>query len=403
MSVVTSFRATEGLIATAVFSATDHAMMAEALRLAERGRGIASPNPHVGCVIVNAGRIIGRGFTQAGGRPHAEAAALAMCAMNGESTIGATVYSTLEPCSLHANSRGPACSDLLINAKVARVVSALHDPFHGVDGAGHDNLREAGIQVEIGLMAALAADQLKAFLKRVTQHKPWVTLKVAASMDGKTALANGESKWITGDDARRDVHLLRSKVCAVMTGIGTALADDPELTVRNLPGDNRGNDALKIERQPLRILLDSRLDVRDGMKVLEGGNTMIMTASDNKVRAAALVAMGVEVVCVPTEPVKGKVDLAAMMKMLAKRPARALNHIMVETGAKLNGSLLEAGVVDEIIFYMGPSILGGSARGIFAMQELERLRDKIALTITDQRMVGGDLRITALVQNKQLL
>lgn len=376
------------------FSATDYAMMAEAIKLAEFGRGIATPNPHVGCVVVKQGRIIGRGFTQAGGRPHAEAEALAECAASGESPAGATVYSTLEPCSPQPTSRGPACADLLIAAKVARVVSALHDPFHGVDGAGHDRMRAAGIDVEIGLMEVLAAEQLKAFLKRVTRHRPWLTLKVASSVDGKTALANGESKWITGDAARRDVHLLRSKVCAVMTGIGTALADDPELTVRNLPGSVE-----KISRQPLRILLDSRLDVRDGMKLLLGGNTLMMTASGSETRAAELTAMGVEVVRVPTEAIKGKVDLPAMMEMLAQRN---LNHIMVETGAKLNGSLLECGVVDEIIFYMAPSILGDSARGLFAMTGFNNLRDKIALNITDQRMVGRDLRITAQVAYHQV-
>ncbi len=375
------------------FSATDYAMMAAALRIAEQGRGLASPNPHVGCVIVKQGRIIGSGFTQSGGRPHAEAAALAACAAHGCSAEGASVYVTLEPCSLHPQSRGPACADLLIAAKVARVVSALHDPFDGVDGAGHNNLRASGIQVETGLMAAQASAQLKAFLKRVTQHRPWVTLKVAASMDGKTALLNGESKWITGDDARRDVHLMRSKVCAVMTGIGTALADDPALTVRNLPGGN----AAKIERQPLRILLDSRLDVRNGMKLLQGGNTLIVTATGSEERAAELSALGVEVMRVPTEALKGKVDLPAMMKLLADRTPQPINHIMIETGAKMNGSLLESGVVDEIVFYIAPGILGDAARGLFAMTGLQSLRDKIDLKIMDQRMVGADIRITAQV------
>jgi len=227
----------------------------------------------------------------------------------------------------------------------------------------------------------------------ITQHRPWVTLKVAASIDGKTALLNGESKWITGEDARRDVHLMRSKVCAVMTGIGTALADDPALTVRNLPGGN----VAKIERQPLRILLDSRLDVRNGMKLLQGGNTLIVTATGSEERAAELSALGVEVMRVPTEAVKGKVDLKAMMKLLAERTPQRLNHIMVETGAKMNGSLLESGVVDEIVFYLAPGILGDAARGLFAMTGLQSLRDKIDLKIMDQRMVGADIRITAQV------
>ncbi len=368
-----------------MFSAADHAMMARAIQLGEQARGVATPNPHVGCVIVKRGRIIGEGFTQSGGRPHAEAMALAVCT---ESPEGATIYSTLEPCALHAKSRGPACSNLLIDAKVARVVSALHDPFEGVDGKGHERLRDANIQLDIGLMEAQVRDQLKAFLARVSRMRPWVTLKVAASMDGKTALANGQSKWITSADARRDVHLLRSKVCAVMTGIGTALADDPALTVRDVP----------CVRQPLRILLDSRLDVRDGMQLLCGGNSLIVTATGDEARATELSMRGVDVMRIPTEAVKGKTDLIAMMHALAQYRG-GLNHIMVETGAKLNASLLSAGVVDEIIFYVAPSIFGDGARGLFALSELTHLQDKVELKFIDVRMVGPDLRITATVNN----
>jgi diaminohydroxyphosphoribosylaminopyrimidine deaminase / 5-amino-6-(5-phosphoribosylamino)uracil reductase len=363
------------------FSSLDHAMMARAIQLAARGHGIATPNPHVGAVIVKRGRIIGEGFTQAGGRPHAEAMALDACT---ESPDGATLYCTLEPCALHTNSRGPACSDLLIAAKVARVVSALHDPFEGVDGKGHEQLRAAGIALDVGLMAAQVSEQLNAFLARVTRGRPWVTLKVAASLDGKTALANGESKWITSAEARRDVHALRAKACAVMTGIGTALADDPELTVRDVPAT----------RQPLRILLDSRLDARDDLKLLSGGNTVVVTATGSEARAAELEKRGIGVLRIPVENIKGKTDLAAMMRALAS-VNRGLNHIMVETGAKLNASLLQAGVADEIIFYLAPSLLGDTARGLFAIPELARLQDKIALSIRDVRQIGADLRITA--------
>ncbi len=368
-----------------MFSATDHAMMARAIQLGELGRGIATPNPHVGCVITKQGRIIGEGFTQAGGRPHAEAMALSACT---ESPEGATIYSTLEPCAPHEKSRGPACADLLIEAKVARVVSALHDPFEGVDGKGHERLRDANIQLDIGLMAPQVGEQLKAFLARVSRKRPWITLKVAATMDGKTALLNGQSKWITSAESRRDVHLLRSKVCAVMTGIGTALADDPALTVRDVP----------CNRQPLRILLDGRLDVRDDMQLLRGGNSLIVTATGNEARAAELMTRGVDVMRIPTEAVKGKTDLVAMMHALAQYH-RGLNHIMVETGAKLNASLLSAGVVDEIIFYVAPSILGDAARGLFALPELTDLKDKVELKFSDVRMVGPDLRITATVNN----
>ncbi len=364
-----------------MFSAFDYAMMARAIRNAERGKCIATPNPFVGCVIVKRGRIIGEGFTQKGGRPHAEAMALNACT---ESPEGATVYSTLEPCVLHARSRGPACSDLLVAAKVARVVSALHDPFDGVDGAGHDSLRAAGIRVDIGLMEAEAARGLRAFLARVTRGRPWLTLKVAATLDGKTALANGVSKWITSAAARRDVHRLRAEACAVMTGIGTLIADDPELTVRDFP----------CERQPLRVLLDSRLDVANSARLLHGGNVLIATAANKPDRERELAALGAEVMRVPVEAIKGKVDLDIMMQQLAQR---GLNHIMVETGAKLNASLLAAGVVDEIIAYVAPSFFGNDARGLFALPELKSLDERCRLQFTDVRQIGPDLRITAQV------
>ena len=364
-----------------MFSAVDYAMMAHAIRVAERGRALATPNPFVGCVIVKRGRVIGEGVTRAGGRPHAEADALANCV---ESPEGATVYCTLEPCALHASSRGPACSDLLVVAKVARVVSALHDPFEGVAGRGHANLAAAGITLDIGLMESEVRLQLKAFLRRVTSGRPYVTLKVATSLDGRTALSSGESKWITSAEARRDVHAMRRDCCAVLTGIGTVLADDPELTVREVA----------CERQPLRVLLDSRLDVADGAKILQGGNTLIVTATGEASRADGLRQRGVEVARVATESLKGKVDLLAMMQLLG---ARKLNSLMVETGAKLNGSLLTAGLVDEIVAYVAPSVLGDDGRGMFTIPPLAALRDKITLSFSDVRQIGADLRITARV------
>ncbi len=367
-----------------MFCAFDHSMMARAINRAERGRCITTPNPFVGCVIVKQGRIIGEGHTQRGGRPHAEAIALESCTVSPQ---GATVYSTLEPCCLHTKSRGPACSDLLVSAKVARVISAVHDPFEGVDGCGHSRLREAGIIVDIGLMEGAVREQLRAFLTRVTRRRPWVTLKVATSFDGKTALANGQSKWITGADARRDVHRMRAEACAVLTGIGTLMADDPQLTVRDVPCD----------RQPLRILLDSRLDISDSARILDGGNLLVVTAAQNEGRESQLTARGVDVVRVPVEQIKGKVDLRKMMEMFA---VRGLNSVMVETGAKLNGSLLAAGVVDEIVAYVAPSILGDPARGVFALPAFTSLADRTELSITDVRQVGADLRVTALMKEK---
>ena len=358
-------------------------MMSRAIQLAERGRAIATPNPFVGCVIVKHDRIIGEGFTRAGGRPHAEADALANCT---ESPEGSTIYSTLEPCVVHASSRGPACSDLLVAAKVARVVSALHDPFEGVDGKGHARLQEAGITLEIGLMEVEVKTQLKAFLARVTRNRPYVTLKIAASLDGKTALNNGESKWITSVESRRDVHAMRRDACAMLTGIGTVMADNPSLTVRDVP----------CERQPLRIVLDNRLAITEDMAILEGGNTMIVTIADNSARVAALASRGIEVAHVKCEASSGKIDLNAMMQMLA---AKKLNSIMVETGARLNASLITANVVDEIVLYVAPSILGDNAKGLFALPELQHLRDKINLKFTDVRQIGADIKITASVIN----
>ncbi|MEO8384827.1 MAG: bifunctional diaminohydroxyphosphoribosylaminopyrimidine deaminase/5-amino-6-(5-phosphoribosylamino)uracil reductase RibD [Betaproteobacteria bacterium] len=367
-----------------MFSAFDHAMMAHAIRLAEFGRCITSPNPFVGCVIVKQGRIIGEGFTQKSGRPHAEAVALDRCSVSPE---GATVYSTLEPCCLHPKSRGPACSDLLVAAKVARVVSAIPDPFDGVDGGGHSRLRDAGITVETGLMEAVVRTQLRAFLSRVSRRRPWVTLKVAASLDGKTALANGRSKWITGAEARRDVHRMRAEACAVMTGIGTLIADNPRLTVRDVP----------CGRQPLRIFLDSRLEVPDDARIFDGGNVLVVTAEHNDAREKQLHSLGAAVLRVPQEAVKGKVDL---LKLMASLASRGLNSVMVEAGAKLNGSLIAAGVVDEIVTYVAPSVFGDSARGIFALPEFTELSQCVAMEIIDVRRIGTDLRITATVKGR---
>ncbi|MBL8510022.1 MAG: bifunctional diaminohydroxyphosphoribosylaminopyrimidine deaminase/5-amino-6-(5-phosphoribosylamino)uracil reductase RibD [Betaproteobacteria bacterium] len=366
------------------FNPTDHAYMARAIQLAEAGRALTTPNPFVGCVIVKNGRIIGEGCTQPGGRPHAEAEALAACR---ENPAGATAYVTLEPCCPHPHARGPACADLLIAAGVKRVVSALHDPFDGVNGGGHSRLIAAGITVETGLMEEAVRQQLRAFLSRVTRQKPWVSLKIAASLDGKTALNNGQSQWITSPAARRDVHRLRSEACAILTGIGTLLADDPQLTVREVP----------CQRQPLRILLDHQLQIPDQARLLADNNVLILTTQGDAARRAALLARGVRVLEAPIDAGTGKADLAATLTLLAQLKPHAINHLMVEAGAKLNASLLRAGVVDEIILYLAPSLLGDSAQGLFALPALTSLADKISLDITDLTRVGPDIRITASV------
>ena len=361
-----------------MFDATDHAFMARALALAARAT-TAAPNPGVGCVIVRAGRIVGEGWSHAPGGAHAEVEALRAA---GAATAGATVYVTLEPCAHFG--RTPPCSSALVAARVARVAAALEDPNPQVAGKGFAELRAAGVAVDVGLMADAARLVHRGFLSRITRGRPWVRLKVGASFDGRTALAGGASRWITGPDARRDVHALRARSCAVLTGIGTVLADDPQLTVRDVP----------CARQPLRVVVDSRLEIGDAAQVLQGGAVLLVTATGPEERAAHWRGRGVEVLRVPVDAAKGKVDLVAMMRALG---ARGLNDVLVETGAKLNGSLLAAGVVDEIVAYVAPAILGDSARGMFAIGELKGLENRMDIGFTEVRQVGADLRVTARV------
>jgi diaminohydroxyphosphoribosylaminopyrimidine deaminase/5-amino-6-(5-phosphoribosylamino)uracil reductase len=357
------------------FTAEDHALMARALALGARGRDTATPNPSVGCVIAKGGRVIGEGWHARAGEPHAEAAALAACT---DSPEGATAYVTLEPCSHHG--RTPPCAEALAAARVARVVAAIEDPNPLVRGRGVDLLREAGVRVETGLLEGAARELHRGFLARMARGRPWIRIKAAASLDGGIALANGESRWITGEAARRDVHALRARSCAMLTGIGTVLRDDPELTVRHVP----------CGRQPRRVVIDSRLELPAAAKILEGEPPLVLTVSEDRARRAALEARGAEVVTVAAEG--GKTDLAAVARLLAER---GFNEVTVETGTKLNGSLLRAGVVDEIVLYCAPLLMGDTARGIFALPEFTGLGQAPRPRIIDVRAVGADLRITA--------
>ena len=360
------------------FSAEDHALMARAIALTERGRNTATPNPSVGCVIARHGRVLAEGWHERAGEPHAEARALAACAEPAE---GATAYVSLEPCSHHG--RTPPCADALIRAKVARVVAAIEDPNPLVKGQGIARLREAGIRVDLGLMANEALEAHRGFVTRMSRGRPWMRLKVAATLDGRIALANGESRWITGEAARRDVHVLRARSCAMLTGIGTVLRDDPELTVRHVP----------CSRQPRCVLIDSRLDVPAGAKILQGEPPIIFTVSTDAAKRAALEAAGAEVVTAPEDAHKGgKTDLAGIARLLG---SRGFNEVTVETGSRLNGSLLAAGIVDEIVLYMAPKLFGESAQGLFALPGMTRLEQALTPRIVDVRSVGTDLRITA--------
>jgi len=359
------------------FTAEDHAFMSRALQLTQRGRDTASPNPNVGCVIVKDGRIVGEGAHVRAGEPHAEVLALAAA---GELAKGATVYVTLEPCA--HKGRTPPCADALAAARVGRVVAALEDPNPLVHGRGATSLRDAGIRVDIGLMAVQAEEAHRGFLHRMRFGRPWMRIKAAASLDGRIALANGQSQWITGEAARRDVHALRAQSCAMLTGIGTVMSDDPELTVRHVP----------CSRQPRRVVIDSRLDLDPGAKILRGEPPIIFTVSDDSAKRKQLQALGAEIVDAPVDPRKpGKTDLVAIAQELA---ARGFNEVTVETGGKLNASLLAAGVIDEIVLYLAPRIIGNTGQGLFALPEFTSLEQTLHPRVVDVRAVGEDLRIT---------
>ncbi len=350
--------------------------MAQALRLAEKGLYTTTPNPRVGCVIVRDGKVVGSGWHERAGEPHAEIHALAQA---GGSAQGATVYVTLEPCSHHG--RTPPCAEALIKAGVSRVVVAMVDPNPQVAGEGLAQLQQAGIRTDIGLLEKEAHDLNSGFVSRMTCGRPWLRLKIAASLDGKTALNNGVSQWITGADARRDAHRLRARSCAVLTGIGTVLADDPSLNVREV----------ETSRQPLRVVVDSGLRMPSTAKMLLGEDVLVVTASGDQVKAGRLREAGAEVLVLP--PLEGRVDLVRMLDELGRR---GVNEITVEAGRGLNGALVRQGLVDEFVIYFAPLLLGDRARGMFDLPELVEMGARRELRIADVAMVGRDVRIRAL-------
>ncbi len=357
------------------FSAEDFQFMARALRLAERGLYTTTPNPRVGCVLVKDAKIVGEGWHERAGGPHAEVVALTAAGTDAE---GATAYVSLEPCSHHG--RTPPCTDALIAAKVARVVAAMQDPNPQVSGGGIANLRAAGIIAEAGVLENEARELNIGFVSRMTRARPWMRVKIAASLDGKTALKNGVSQWVTGPDARRDGHHWRARSCAVMTGIGTLRDDDPQLTVRDIA----------TSRQPLRIVVDSRLRITPEAKLLDGGAVLVATAVQDAAKARALEAKGAAVVVLPNP--EGKVDLLRLTQHLA---GQGINEVLIEAGMNLNSALLRAGVVDELLIYLAPHLLGDAARGMLDLGELTEMNKRLQLTIQETRMIGPDLRILA--------
>lgn len=359
-----------------LFSAHDHAMMSLALQLAERGCRTTTPNPRVGCVICREdGQIVGQGWHVRAGEAHAEVHALQQA---GEAARGATAYVTLEPCS--HTGRTPPCADALLKAGIARVVAAMTDPNPAVAGRGLARLQAAGVVCASGLMESEARALNRGFLSRMERGRPWVTMKIGASLDGKTALTSGESQWITRPAARHDVQRLRAEQCAILTGAGTVLADDPQLTVRDF----------EVERQPLRVVFDRNLSTSPQAKIYQGSPSLLITRRQNAHAVQPYQAVGAEVYCCP-EGEHGEVDWADILAHLA---ARGVNHLMVEAGARLNGVLLAGGWVDELVCYLAPVILGDIARGMFALPELASLQDKSVWRYQEVRTVGEDLRIS---------
>ena len=355
------------------FPPEEQTFMARALELARLGRQTTHPNPRVGCVLVKDSRIIGEGWHKRVGGPHAEIEALAAA---GDDTRGCTAYVTLEPCD-HQGRTGP-CSVALIEAGVARVVVAIEDPFPQVAGRGLERLRAAGIEVALGLLADKAEALNAGFLKRIRSGRPWVRVKLAASLDGRTALASGESQWITSPEARNDVQYWRARASAVLTGFATVAADDPRLNVR-LPG---------IERQPVRIVLDSNFCTSGQAALFDISDPVWLVGTDQAKRADLDAEHPARLVSLPGKG--GRVDLEALMDWLGRE---SINEVHVEAGPTLCGALLKAGLVDELLLYLAPCLLGNESRGLFDLPGLDTMANRVNLEWVDSRRIGPDLRL----------
>ena len=367
----------------AMYSAVDHQFMSEALAEAQKALYLPNPNPRVGCILVKEGQVIGRGHTQRVGGPHAEVQALADAKARGFDPIGSTIYVTLEPCN-HIG-RTPPCVDAFIASKPARVIVAMTDPNPLVFGKGLERLKAAGIDVHCGLMESEARALNQGFISRMTRGLPWVRMKIAASLDGRTALISGKSQWITGPLARADGHHWRAQACAILTGVGTVKEDDPTLNVRDV----------QTERQPWKIIVDSKLETPLHAKVLsnsEDSGVILVCASldsqESQEKAKGFEAQGVELIVMANS--HGKVDLPKLFAFLAQE--RQMNEIHVEAGFKLNGSLLREGCVDELVLYYAPFFIG-EGMGMANIAPLTTLDQAENWQIVDHSLLGSDLRI----------
>ncbi|MCF7222085.1 bifunctional diaminohydroxyphosphoribosylaminopyrimidine deaminase/5-amino-6-(5-phosphoribosylamino)uracil reductase RibD [Marilutibacter chinensis] len=371
---MTSTPNSEERVAAPAFSSGDHAFMARALRLAERGAWTTKPNPMVGCVLVRDDDVVGEGWHQRAGGAHAEVHALQAA---GDRARGATAYVTLEPCA-HTGRTGP-CAEALVAAGVARVVAAMRDPFPQVSGQGFERLRAAGIAVESGLMEAQARQLNRGFLSRIERGRPWVRVKLATSLDGRTALASGESKWISGEASRRDVQYWRARSGAILTGAGTVLVDDPQLTVRLEDGEEEFVP-------PLRVVLDPGLATVARGRIREGdAPTLYIHAPDAKPPRG----LSAQVASVPVRA--GRFDLEAVLRLLAER--HHVNEVQVESGATLAGALLAANLVDEVLLYVAPVLMGAQARPLFSGLDIGSMAERLQLSLIETRQLGEDTRL----------
>ncbi len=361
---------------------SDSEYMAQALKLAEKGMFTCHPNPRVGCVIVVDGEVVGEGWHEKAGGPHAEIMALRNAK---KQATGAVVYITMEPCC-HKGKTGP-CTEALIKAGVSKVIMAMQDPNPEVAGKGVDDLRGAGIEVETGLLEADARALNPGFIMRMLKGRPYIRSKLAMSLDGRTAMASGESKWITGEEARRDVQFLRARSSAIVTGIGTILSDDPSMTVRiNSLVENKNFT------QPLRVILDPRLSTPPHARIIkQPGDTLIVTTSEEPEVVTDLANAGAEILYQEAGS-QDTIDLHKLMSYLAEEE---VNEVLLETGATLSGAMLQAGLIDEVIIYMAPHLMGNKARGLFNLTGIESMDQRIALDIQDIRAIGKDWCITA--------
>ena len=369
-----------------MFSANDHLYMTRALQLAEQGLCSTMPNPRVGCVIVKDGKIVGEGAHLKAGDSHAEVFALRQA---GDQAKGATAYITLEPCN--HTGRTPPCSQAIVDAEISKVIVAMQDPNPQVAGSGLAHLQAHNIETASGLMQTQAEALNPGFISRMTKNKPFVRCKIAASLDGKTALNNGASQWITSEPARLDVQLWRARSCAILTGIGTVLADNPSMMVRAstpspLMGEGWGEGGTG--RQPLRVIVDSDLKIPIDAKILQGGNVLIAFTNDAQNKSTALLNAGAQLLCIPNE--QNKVCLETLLSHLA---ASEINEVLVEAGEGLNGALLAQNLIDELLIYYAPKLMGSAAKGMLALPELTAMNQAIDLQILDMRQIGADIRL----------